>query len=249
MRLSSQAAAAQETANLLVEAIKKDTLGLIAPKLLTVENLSASNSDGITPMYTAFLHGRLKHIPGTALTEAAILAKGQHGATPMHGAAVGHKLTSLPANLLEPKYLMVQDGVGEAPIHVATAAGDLPSLPKTIRANPKCILLASKSKMTPLLYAAARKQLNLIDASLITIKNLRKVNHQGRNCFHALAVNGGFGQLPAKLVTLDALCVKDNDGIRPVDLALRYAQTDSIPADIREQATKLAKQNQASMVF
>lgn len=249
MRLSLKAAEAKNLADQLSEAAKTAKWDTIPKDLLTPLNLSLQGSDGYPPLYYIMLTGTARLLPTTAITEKGIVQKGKDGLTPLHAAAAGRKWTLLPKAWLTPKNLALQDNKGESPIHIIAANGELPLIASDIRNNPKVMLLTSLAGNTPLLLAAAHKQLALLGSDILTLRNLQKPNKQGRNCYHALAVNGGLNLLNSKLLLIDALSVPDKAGIRPVDLAERYHHLASLPISIKEQAVALIKGRSLSVVI
>ena len=249
MRLSLKAAEEKNLADQLTEAIKSAKLDSVPNELLTPDNLALQGSDGHTPLYHACFTGVLSLLPPGTISEKDVIQKGKDGITPMHAAAIGRKWNILPKTWLTAKNLSIQDRKGEAPIHTISANGELPLVSADIRSNAKVMLLASSSGNSPLLLAAAHKQLNLLGPDIITMRNLQKQNKQGRNCYHALAVNGGLANLDPKLLSTAVLATPDKAGIRPVDLAERYHHLTSLPASIKEIATALLKNKAPSVVI
>src|SRR5262245_53175512 len=85
-------------------AARSGSLAQLPAHLLTVENLTAGNSSGNTPVHIAAKYGTLDQLPASLLTAAVLLIKNDAGFTPLHLAAREGTLDRFPATLLAPEY-------------------------------------------------------------------------------------------------------------------------------------------------
>ena len=111
-------------------AIREGTLFQIPVHQLTVQNLTAPNAAGNTPLHTAARYGRLRELPAEVLTAEHLLRKNKSGYTPLHHAAEAGHLLQIPTAMLTREILLTRSNSGYYYYGITDFGAFLPMLAK-----------------------------------------------------------------------------------------------------------------------
>ena len=210
----------------LQTAAENGSLDVVKALLALGADIKATNGFGWTPLHAAccftgyrFIHQVTRHDPSTTVTTVEILlahgadihATDKFGWTPLHIAAWYNCSAVIEMLLAHGANIHVADNNGLTPLHVAAAAnGGGVATVETLLAHGADIHVADNNGLTPL-HTAALKHQTYVRDNILVRSHLYYWNFDEpeRDVVKALLTHGA------------DIHVADNDGLTPLDIALK----------------------------
>eukprot|EP01088_Endostelium_zonatum_P017475 TRINITY_DN5176_c0_g1_i1.p1 TRINITY_DN5176_c0_g1~~TRINITY_DN5176_c0_g1_i1.p1 ORF type:complete len:407 (-),score=136.73 TRINITY_DN5176_c0_g1_i1:59-1279(-) len=204
-----------------------------------IADISVKDNNGVTPLYRACYHNKypiVKYLLGLGVDPHDLDDQGQNL---YHKAAVNDNIFLLQIlESYEIQDIDLIDSAGITPLLIAAAHNNAHSAHWLIRKGAKIEHISMQHLWTAVHFAAERGNIDVLDVLLLEGAEIDRVDNKGRTPLWYATKNERKRAVRVLLKMQASPTQKDNDGVSPVDLAMKLLQKD----DMAKIYTKVRRQ-------
>jgi len=217
-------------------AASRGYLAQVPVGVLTEESLLTQDSVGSTPVHCAARCGMLDKFPKSKLNERNMLVEDDAGYSPLHRAAYAGQLNHVPASLLTLSNMSRSNVSGLNSLHFAAVSlVGMEHVPNELVTLDN-LLIRGNVGQTVLHMLTRCHNLGTIPSGFLTQSTIMERDIAGETVLHFAA--GCLDAIPAELLSVENLLVKNNDGVTPLHKVVAEGTLDALLAvDLGDSST------------